>query len=884
LLSGKGISSVQVFYLATTVSSVSDYEAFKGATGWTETEQSVSEANPYLWTYQITTYSDGTKVATVPHIIGTYGHDGINGTNGYSLQLNPNQLVVDTADDGKVPDTALPLKCTIIVLKGGSQMATSVSITSNTNCTASASSNVISITAINEETVDGQTISCGSGYVDFTATDTTDNVALSGRVYFSVNVYKVASSLIKKNNEITATVTTFTSKVTDVEGKQTTDETNISNLQTSLNDTKGNLTKTTSRVSTLEGKVETNVTSISNLDTKVGNLTVQSNEISASVSQTSAAKNNLIPNSYIRGISKLYACYSRSMYLTAGTYVFSANGHVSSNMASTRMLKVYIHNSAWTWIRTLSFDASSATACNITNYDRTKDATIYQTITVETDGEYTCEVYDYSDDSSEDTSGSYVVINWLSLTSGSVRMPWSRCESDAEVGQNMLPWAMNEYTEHYGTIRDNYYATSDGTLVDEVDNIISIATWVSGTLYSVGNYVKYNSISYICIKATTSAYEVPTNTTYWTQDIKVQDLLVGTVTVEAYMTYTLSFYAKGSGMINTFLRYSACMGSICRMGGESLDSNGCNWLDAPSEWTKITVNFSTYTSGGSKEVVIRQVGEGSVSIAGVKFEKYGLATDGLSKSDLYATGIDIQRHKIIATSDNFYLQNNSGQISAAVDESGNLSAGSLSTLHESGSPYVYIKDGEMKVFGNTAMNIRFGVNSDGMAVLEYYDNNGKLLYDLGPNGWSTSKISTSNWEEIKVVSITTIGYTESTIPANGATVDMTDAYKLFSINSNYSVTTLYKYHAGKLNGTVVKDDTYGFSIEQATAADGHVFTAKNINNLCTGTYTYNNEIHMHMTDGLYAKKFVWFSAGSMSSGMWYCTKANYNIVNGLVAN
>jgi hypothetical protein len=225
-------------------------------------------------------------------------------------------------------------------------------------------------------------------------------------------------------------------------------------------------------------------------------------------------------------------------------------------------------------------------------------------------------------------------------------------------------------------------------------NIISIATWVSGALYSVGNYVIYNSISYRCIKATTSAYEAPTNTTYWTQDIKVQDLLVGTVTVEAYMTYTLSFYAKGSGMINTFLRYSACMGSICRMGGESLDSNGCNWLDAPSEWTKITVNFSTYTSGGSKEVVIRQVGEGSVSIAGVKFEKYGLATDGLSKSDLYATGIDIQRHKIIATSDNFYLQNNSGQISAAVDESGNLSAGSLSTLHKSGSPYIYIKDGD----------------------------------------------------------------------------------------------------------------------------------------------------------------------------------------------
>jgi hypothetical protein len=62
---------------------------------------------------------------------------------------------------------------------------------------------------------------------------------------------------------------------------------------------------------------------------------------------------------------------------------------------------------------------------------------------------------------------------------------------------------------------------------------------------------------------------------------------------------------------------------------------------------------------------------------------------------LLATGIDVtETDKIIATSDNFYLQNNSGQLSAAVDEKGNLSAGSLSTLHESGSPYVYIKDGD----------------------------------------------------------------------------------------------------------------------------------------------------------------------------------------------
>ena len=61
----------------------------------------------------------------------------------------------------------------------------------------------------------------------------------------------------------------------------------------------------------------------------------------------------------------------------------------------------------------------------------------------------------------------------------------------------------------------------------------------------------------------------------------------------------------------------------------------------------------------------------------------------------------------------------------------------------------------------------------------------------------------------------------------------------------------------KLNGTVVKDDTYGFSPEQATAADGRVFTAKAINNAVARARIYNNESQMFMnTNGLYAKKFV----------------------------
>ena len=58
---------------------------------------------------------------------------------------------------------------------------------------------------------------------------------------------------------------------------------------------------------------------------------------------------------------------------------------------------------------------------------------------------------------------------------------------------------------------------------------------------------------------------------------------------------------------------------------------------------------------------------------------------------------------------------------------------------------VEISGSEMRVFGDAAMNIRFGVNTDGMAVLEYYDNDGRKLYDLGPGGITTIPVTVESW-------------------------------------------------------------------------------------------------------------------------------------------
>lgn len=66
-------------------------------------------------------------------------------------------------------------------------------------------------------------------------------------------------------------------------------------------------------------------------------------------------------------------------------------------------------------------------------------------------------------------------------------------------------------------------------------------------------------------------------------------------------------------------------------------------------------------------------------------------------------------------------------------------------LTDGSGGHIELAGSEMKVFGTSAMNIRFGVREDGMAVLEYYNNDGRKLYDLGPEGITMIPVSEESW-------------------------------------------------------------------------------------------------------------------------------------------
>lgn len=72
---GNGISKITQYYLASSNSS----DVTTSTSGWTETVQTPTSSERYLWSYQTTTYTNKITVNTTPHVIGVYGESGKDG-------------------------------------------------------------------------------------------------------------------------------------------------------------------------------------------------------------------------------------------------------------------------------------------------------------------------------------------------------------------------------------------------------------------------------------------------------------------------------------------------------------------------------------------------------------------------------------------------------------------------------------------------------------------------------------------------------------------------------------------------------------------------------------------------------------------------------------
>lgn len=136
----------------------------------------------------------------------------------------------------------------------------------------------------------------------------------------------------------------------------------------------------------------------------------------------------------------------------------------------------------------------------------------------------------------------------------------------------------------------------------------------------------------------------------------------------------------------------------------------------------------------------------------------------------------------------------------------------LETKPTTGQARVSIAGSEMEIYGSHGQrNIKFGVDSDGNAVLQYFDNNGLKLYDLGPRGM--------NWVEVNSERFDSVGY-HVRLGGISATPDHSE--------STSGAVALYQYVPKRINGVVYGGAYSNHNADIAKRANGRIYTRKDI--------------------------------------------------------
>lgn len=446
-------------------------------------------------------------------------------------------------------------------------------------------------------------------------------------------------------------------------------------------------------------------------------------------------------------------------------------------------------------------------------------------------------------------------------------------------GDEYVGWSLSEEDAEY----------IGGNLLDNTDTLVQGGNLViaSGNLYTDANSYKGFPTRQVNLLESTGAF----------MGILEWDLSNdGVLTVG--QDYMLSFMAKGN-IGGKFVAYLYKDGNqvvftevLDRADGpnqhQAADGNAGVIFKEDYAWRKYWVHWRVVGGNLPKYVQIRCMKGCDLYISQPKLEYGATVTEyRATKTDyiedksvagkLLDTGIDLVHRKITMTADTAEFRANNGKTMAVFTADGlNTSLVKAERLETKGEEAVVkIADGMISVYGRAnAPNIRFGVNAEGYAVMEYYDNAGNLLYDLGPAGMSTIKtqaaaISAQQFYPVTNTALTSPYTYELQCKSSMGSYDLkylcakgsNNDRLLFGregfgqsgvlVSSNLGVSSnkavfLHLYSAPRVNGQVVADKNAdrGLTTQAlAKAADGCYFTSdKNLavngrlNNVAIGEF------------------------------------------------
>lgn len=385
-------------------------------------------------------------------------------------------------------------------------------------------------------------------------------------------------------------------------------------------------------------------------------------------------------------------------------------------------------------------------------------------------------------------------------------------------------------------------------------------------------------------------------------DVNLIDMLewgLGADVVKQGQDYMLSFMAKGNkgGQFTAYFYKSDTTEKVFvevldRVNGpnQHTAANGNAQVEFKEDyvWKRYWVHWRVVGGDVPNKVLIRCNKGTGMYVSQPKLEYGATVTEyRATKTDyiedksvagkLLDTGIDLVHRKITMTADTAEFRANNGKTMAVFTADGlNTSLVKAERLETKGEEAVVkIADGMISVYGRAnAPNIRFGVNAEGYAVMEYYDNAGNLLYDLGPAGMSTIKtqaaaISAQQFYPVTNTALTSPYTYELQCKSSMGSYDLkylcakgsNNDRLLFGregfgqsgvlVSSNLGVSSnkavfLHLYSAPRVNGQVVADKNAdrGLTTQAlAKAADGCYFTSdKNLavngrlNNVAIGEF------------------------------------------------
>lgn len=782
---------------------------------WSDKVIATTDTKPYLWTRTIVVYSDTNS--TTSYSVSYKGKDGAAGKDAVNINLSPSELVYNADKDGNISSTQFNNNSsTVSATRGGKAVSCTVSIVSKDNCDA----NIISENKIKFKSITTESVGTGK-YVPASAGGVKLKVTVDGTDYYSYLPFRVNTNTFIKT--VLETDESFQRKYTEISNQYNT----VSNE--------------------LNGKA-----SKDELREVSSSIEQTARRISLEVSSNAVGRRNLLENSDFHNQESLHFSSGTRIECTTGkdgincVHITSSseNGVYWDGTKSGGRSVVITKGKKYTfscWVKSSSTSAQfRIRAYNTSDIaNASSNTSFYKTDYMYVSSSNTWELFTFTIDTSS------AVTNYLAV--GFI----ANYDSDAYICQPM----MEEGDTYNGWSRSPQdYDYVGGNMIDNARTLE-----VGGSLKSINanglpDYERayYGDCMALRIKNTNA------NNTYLVMEF-------ATDSMELDVDYIFSFLAKGRASIGLYAQCdrnaegdSIFSEDSVNQGTRFLNVRYASIIEIPNQ---LTTEYKRYWGHMRfhgylpSKLYIQLNGAGEVYVCQPKLEKGATMTefterktDLVDKASLKKAGIGITDKEVVLYGEQVKVMNDN--ITAALFKNGMLNADLIAAkvLESLGSngARVVINDGIMDFFGSVNKNqpnIRFGLNSEGSAILSYYDNNGNLLYDLGPSGISTMDKKDGGFTERVFYTSqnlfgstpssygtkTTFTSSQNSISQTFFVANDTCDYHLFPKlkPSLDSVTHLYQYRAPRINGKIVADPNNGFTTQElASKADGKYFTTK----------------------------------------------------------